>query len=164
MIQRDLQNLDSTGIHQLSISISSPVSLHDRLDKLEAVEKVRERIREGSLGFDEIRIAISEWLRQLVRGTRLPSESAVSALAVAVEKIPGPDAEQFLKELAGLRILEMPIASRIAAVSLQQWKELFDGTTFASRVVARFPMPQGPIEEIPLRISIEHTDDEMRVA
>lgn len=159
MIHNDLTKLDSQEIHELSISISSPETLHDRLERTEAVKNVRDRINQCSLVFEEIHETVSEWLSNMKRGVRFSHESALSALAVVLETQPGRDAEKFLEDLSGLKIMEIPMASRVAQVSLQRRQNLINDVTYASKKFDAVTVADDPREVKPLWILSETTID-----
>jgi hypothetical protein len=164
MMRKELAALDSDEVKELSMTISLPASLHDHLETLPVVRNIKEKINEGSLVFEQIQSTVSEWMGDFRPGTRFAHEPALSALAVALERRPGPDTEQFLEQLASLRIMEIPIAPRIASECLRNRKSLFSSMTSASR---RFSskVVKIPCREVTLpRISTTTENQTMRVA
>jgi hypothetical protein len=73
-----------------------------------------------------------------------PHEPAFCALAVALETLSIPAAEDFLSELAALRIAEMPISSRVAALNLRHRREILISNTIKVFKVKSLPLPDGP--------------------
>jgi hypothetical protein len=73
-------------------------------------------------------------------------------------------AEKFLSELSELKIAEMPISSRVAALCLQRRRELLIPKTQSKFQLKSLPLPKAPCEVKPHRITTESKMDEFKVA
>jgi len=90
---------------------------------------------------------VRERLIDLKPKTYFPHESAFCGLAVALETLPMPVAEDFLSELAALKIAEMPISSRVAALCLERRGELLISNTLSEFKVRPVPIFDQPSHE-----------------
>jgi hypothetical protein len=148
-----LTALDSEDIAQLVFTIATPKAVCSILRTHSVVTAVRRQLFENA---DNARRDIEEFVRErlvdLKPKTYFPHEPAFCALAVALETLPMPAAEGFLSELAALKIAEMPISSRVAALGLQRRRELLTSNTQAVFKVARLPLPNGPALLRPHRV------------
>jgi hypothetical protein len=151
-----LTALDSEDIAQLVFTIATPKAACSILRTHRDVEKVRRQLFENA---DNAQRDIEEFVRErlidLKPKTYFPHDPAFCALAVALETLPMPAAENFLSELAALRIAEMPISSRVAALCLQRRRELLISNRPAEFKVKPMPMPD---VSSPMRLSRVQTE------
>lgn len=135
-----LTALDSEEIVQVVFTVATPKALCAILRTHRDVKAVRQYLWESTDARREIEEFIRERLVALRPKTYFPHEPAFCALAVALESLPNPAAEDFLSELSALQIAEMPISSRVASQCLQRHHELFASNTLAVFEVAS-PIP-----------------------
>lgn len=94
--------------------LGTPTGLYRFLHRRQEVSAVREALRQGALTEGTIRRFAVSLLDDLHPGTRFSHELAISALAVALESRPTDFAEEFLRDLARLKIAEMSLSIRVA--------------------------------------------------
>jgi len=135
--------LDSDDIAQVVLTVASPNALCGILRTHKDVEAVRRHLLDNA---DDARGAIEEYVRERLIDLKpkiyFPHEPAFCALAVALESLPMPAAENFLSELAALKISEMPISSRVAALCLERRRKLLISNTLAEFKVRPTPMAE----------------------
>lgn len=137
--------LDSEEIAQVVFTVATPKAVCSILRTLIDIEAVRRQLFENADNAQrDIEGFVRERLVDLKPKTYFPHEPAFCALAVALETMPMPIAENFLSELAALKIAEMPISSRVAALCLQRRRERLISNTQGVFKVARLPLPNGP--------------------
>jgi hypothetical protein len=144
--------LDSEKIAQVVFTVATPKALCSILRTHRDVEAARRQLFENA---DDARRGIEEFVRErlvdLKPKTYFPYEPAFCALAVALETLPMPAAEDFLSELAALRIAEMPISPRVAALCLKRRRELLASNTLAVFEVSSPLLSSGPTQMQPTR-------------
>ena len=99
--------------------ISTPEALRRFLLRSEMVNDIRESLRRGSITEDSIREFVSSLMKGFHVGSRFEHEMALAALAVALERRPTDFAEEFLLDLAKLKLAEMPLCVRVARECLK---------------------------------------------
>lgn len=133
--------LDSDDIAQVVLTVATPNALCGILRSHRDVEAVRRYLFDNA---NEARRAIEEYVRErlidLKPKTYFPHESGFCALAVALETLPMPAAEDFLSELAALKIAEMPMSSRVAALCLERRRQLLISNTLSEFKDRPMPM------------------------
>ena len=135
-----LTGLDSDEIAQTVFTLATPNAIYAILRARSDIAAIRRHLFDNA---GEARRAIEEYVRErlidLKPKTYFPHEPAFCALAVVLETLPMPAAEDFLSELSVLKIAEMPISPRVAALCLQRRREIL-----ISNTVAEFKV--GPIQ------------------
>jgi len=156
-----LTALDSEDIAQLVFTIATPMAVCSILRTHSDIAAVRRQLFENA---DDARQEIEEFVRErlvdLKPKTYFPHEPAFCALAVALETLPMPAAEKFLSELAALKIAEMPLSSRVAALCLRRRQELLISNTQAVFKVAQLPLPNGPALLRPPRVQSQSIESD----
>ena len=104
--------------------VSSPRAVHCALQRSDEVGKLRRALKSGEVTEEAIRVCIAELLSELETGRRLPHELAIAAITVALECRPSPFAEEFILDLARLKLAELPIAIRVARRASEEWLQL----------------------------------------
>ncbi len=140
----NLTKLDSDDIAQVFFAIATPKALRSVLRSHKAIAAFRKELAESMDARREIEEFVRERLFYLKPKTYFSHEPAFCALAVALETLPMPASEDFLSELAALKIAEMPLSSRVAALCLQRHRELFPSTTEKLFKVGLLPIPKAP--------------------
>jgi hypothetical protein len=147
----DLTVLDSEDISQVVLSIATPKALCSILRTHRHVAAARRHLENAYEARRDIEEFVRERLLDLKSKTYFPHEPAFCALAVALETLPMPSAEDFLSELAALRIAEMPISPRVAALCLKRRRELLASNTLAVFEVSSPLLSSGPTQMQPTR-------------
>jgi hypothetical protein len=99
--------------------VSTPEALRRFLLRSHAIHGIRESLRQGLITDETIREFISSLMKEFSVGRRFAHEMALAALAVALERRPTNYAEEFLSDLAKLRLAEMPLCIRVARECLK---------------------------------------------
>jgi hypothetical protein len=84
------------------------------------VAQVAEAVRNGMVAEEEIRDFVTQLLGDLATGVHFRHDLTLAALAVALEECQTPFVEELLRELADLRLSEMPLSPRVAQEVLEQ--------------------------------------------
>jgi hypothetical protein len=157
--------LDSEEIAQVVFTVATPKAVCSILRTHSQVEAARRHLFEN---VDEARRDIGEFVRErlvdLEPKTYFSHEPAFCALAVALETLPIPAAEDFLSELAALRIAEMPISSRVASQCLQRRRELLASNTLTVFEIASPLLSSGPTQMEPTRFQRNSSYELMKAA
>jgi hypothetical protein len=143
--------LDSEEIAQVVFTVASPKAVCSILRAHSHVKAARRHLENAYEARRDIEEFVRERLVDLKSKTYFPHEPALCALAVALETLPMPAAEDFLSELAALRIAEMPLSPRIAALCLKRRRELFASNTLAVFEVASPLLSSGPTQMQPIK-------------
>jgi hypothetical protein len=99
--------------------LSTPGALRRFLSRTREVRDIRESLRQGAITEETIREFVSSLLVGFHAGQRFEHELALGALAVVLERRPTNFAEEFLLDLATLKLTEMPLCIRVARECLQ---------------------------------------------
>lgn len=94
--------------------IAAPATLCRVLSRTEVVRAIRRALQQGAITEDAIRGFVSGLLADFRVGQRFDHELALAALAVTQERRPTDFAEEFLHDLARLRLAEMSLCVRVA--------------------------------------------------
>ncbi len=113
------ERLTSDEFALSTASISTPEALRRLLLRSQIVHDIRESLRQGSITEDSIREFVSSLMKGFHVGARFEHEMALAALAVALERRPTDFAEEFLLDLAKLKLAEMPLCIRVARECLK---------------------------------------------
>ena len=154
--------LDSEEIAQVVFTVATSKALCSILRTHRDVKAVRQYLWESTDARREIEEFIRERLVALRPKTYFPHEPAFCALAVATLRMPA--AEDFLSELAALRIAEMPISSRVAALCLKRRRELLASNTRAVFEVASPLLSSGPTQMEPTKFQQNSSYELMKAA
>jgi hypothetical protein len=140
-----LKTLDSEEIALIVHTISTPVALYNILHSRKDITAVRQCLLDST----DARQAIEEFVRERLFDLKpkiyFLHEPAFCGLAVALESLPLPAAEEFLAELAALKIAEMPISPHVAALCLERRRKILTSDTLTVfKVAAPLPLPEAP--------------------
>jgi len=149
--------LDSDDIAQVVLTVATPNALRSILRTHKDVEAVRRHLLESMNARLEIEEFVRERLIDLKPTIYFPHEPAFCALAVALETLSMPAAEDLLSELAALRIAEMPISPRVAALCLRRRREILISDTRKVFEVNPLPLPDGPSLMRPNKVPTKST-------
>ena len=117
--------------------ILPPAPLRLLLEKSRVVRNIERALRHRELTEAEIRDFAASLSREFKPGEALPGDLALAALAVALERLPADYAEEFIRDLARLRMAEMPTSTRVARECLRQRREFPKNEVR----VSRYPSP-----------------------
>jgi hypothetical protein len=99
--------------------LSTPVALRRLLLRSKEVREIRNALRQGAISEETIRQFVSSLLAGFRVGQRFEHEMALAALAVVLERRATDLAEEFLLDLAKLKLAEMPLCIRVARECLK---------------------------------------------
>ena len=99
---------------------SSPRIFRDLLHARPQVQLVKGELANGQLSEQTVRQFINDLMQLFVRGKRFEYETALAATAVVFEDYFSPYAEEFLTELAALRLSEIALATQVARLCLYE--------------------------------------------
>ena len=116
-------------------TVLTPQTLRRFLLRSEEVRGIREALRQGAITEETLRGFIASLLADFRVGRRFEHELALAALAVVVERRPTDFAEEFLLDLAKLKLAEMPLCIRVARGCLKHRVTVAENTrkTFQPR-------------------------------
>lgn len=109
-----LNALKSDDLAIDAVAFSTPVSLRRFLSQREEIAAARTALHQGAITEESIRRFVSELMEGFHRGEHFPHEEALAALCLVLEKRPTDFAEEYLRDLARLRLAEMGLAIRVA--------------------------------------------------
>lgn len=104
--------------------VSSPAALRAALRACAEVQSLKRAMREGRVLPVAVDAFVSVLLEGFERGKVFGFDVALAALAAGVEALWLPWADRFLTELSNLRVAEIPLAGRVAALSLRARKRV----------------------------------------
>ena len=136
--------LDSDDIAHVVLTVATPNAIYGILRNRKDVVVVRKYLLNSMDAHREIEEFVRERLVDLKPKVYFPHEAAFCALAVALEPLSMPAAQSFLSQLAALRIAEMPISSRVAAICLLHRRDLIISNTMRVFKIGSLPLPDGP--------------------
>jgi hypothetical protein len=120
--------------------LSTPGTLRRFLLRSREVREIREALLQGAIDDETIRKFVSGLLAGFRVGARFEHEIALAALAVVLERRATDFADEFLLDLAKLKLAEMPLCIRVARECLkekvtrsQNKTRVFPSWTLASR-------------------------------
>lgn len=118
---RDLfRRLTSDEFAMSAAGFSTPETLRHFLTQSPEVQDVRQSLLQEAVTEDTIREWVSSWMNDFRPGQHFPHETAIAAVAVALEKRSTDFAEEFLLDLARLKLAEMPLCIRVARQCLKR--------------------------------------------
>jgi hypothetical protein len=120
MCHKLLNQLTSDLFNLSAGFLSTPTATHRYLARCAEVRELREGLRQGAITEETIREFVSSLMSSFHVGQRFEHEMALAALAVALERRPTDFAEEFLLDLAKLKLAEMSLCIRVARECLKQ--------------------------------------------
>jgi hypothetical protein len=96
-----------------------PAAMRIGLQREPTVRQITMAIRRGEISEAMIRRFVNSLASEFQEGRSLPGDLAFAALAVALEQILADYAEEFLCDLARLRLAEMTVSIRVARECLR---------------------------------------------
>jgi hypothetical protein len=147
MCRRLLEELISDSFVLSLGFLSTAAALRRQLLRTKEVREIREAFRQGAITEEAIREFVSRLLAGFRVGSRFENEMALSALAVVLERRATDFAEEFLLDLAKLKLAEMPLCIRVARECLK------DRVTITQNRARVFPP-----WTLPSKISFQQSD------
>ena len=114
--------LDHLKSEEFALSVgfpATPIALCQVLRRTEAVHNLRRCLEQGAVSEETIRAFVSALLAGFRVGQRFEHETVLAALAVVLERRPTDFAEEFLLDLAKLKLAEMSRCIRVARECLK---------------------------------------------
>lgn len=93
---------------------STPNGLYRALAKNEHVAQLQNAIESSEIAPNHIRTFVAELSSSFHRGQRFPHEAALAGICVAIEHLSNDFTEEFLFDLARVKVMEMPFAPKVA--------------------------------------------------
>jgi hypothetical protein len=158
MCQKLLDELKSESFVLSAGFLSTPRAVRRFLSQAKEIRELREALRKGSIAEETIREFVSSLMAGFRVGQRFEHELALAGLAVVLERRPTEFAEEFLHDLATLRLAEMPLSIRVARECLTQRTTMTrnKGRDFRPPAWARFVFQpikvgwRGPRTKVPI--------------
>jgi hypothetical protein len=94
--------------------LSTAPALRRFLARSGEIRDIREGLRQGAISDDTLRRFVSSLLQDFQRDERFRHELAVAAVAVAIERRDTDFAEEFLHDLAHLKVAEISLCAQVA--------------------------------------------------
>lgn len=163
-----LNDLRGEEIQAGGFMISTPKALRTFLQQRPELIDLRRAINSGEVTPDDITAFVEELLLTFCRGEHFADEITLAAVAVAIRNDPRPFAEEYLEDLAKLKITELPLAPRVARICLDRRHEtvirLTDRSMFFSGQISNKNFPFR--ETTPVRTDAGKNDDhlDLRIA
>jgi hypothetical protein len=104
--------------------IATPPALRRALQRSGEVRAVRDGLNSGEITENTIRDFANNLLSNLRRGEPFEFEPTIAALAVVLEQRASPFADEFLTDLANLKLAEMKMSIRVARECRAAQREL----------------------------------------
>jgi hypothetical protein len=98
--------------------------LRTALSRSGEIADIRFALARETLSEDQVRVFVEGLLRGLKVGHRLEHDTALCAIAVALETVPGRFADEFLDGLAAVRATELGRPARVARESIKERRGL----------------------------------------
>jgi hypothetical protein len=144
-----LNNLRNLSLDATLSTISTAEGLRSFLSSRPEVIDLRHALDAQAIDSDDVHSFVSELLGHFRRGTRFGEEPVLAAVAVAVETLPAPFAQEFLEDLARVRVAELPLAPRVARLSLRERDKRVSQLTVRDLTIANLvPENWGPPREL----------------
>lgn len=150
-----LNNLRNLSLQATVSSISTAEGLRAFLSCRPEVIELRRAFEAEAIDSDDFHSFVNELLGHFRRGARFHAEGVIAALAVAIETLPARFAQEFLQDLARVKIAELPLAPRVARLSLRERDKRVSQLTVRDLTIANLvPEIWGPPRELhPERVS-----------
>jgi len=109
--------------------ISNPAAVRRLLLKSNEIADVRRALNQGEISEGSVRTFVNDLVKDFRSGEHFPHDSALSAIAVSLEYRATPFADEFINDLASLRIAELGHSVHIARECKKNRKHLSRTTT-----------------------------------
>lgn len=120
-----LDQLASDDLFVSCAPIATADALYAILARRDEVGRLRKEISDGTITGDLLKQYVGDLLGAFRRGTRLPGELSLCAVAAALAAVPTDFAHAFLNELSAVRVAELPMAGRIAELAARDQRFIF---------------------------------------
>jgi hypothetical protein len=149
-----------TLVDDLPLScISTAEGLRSYLSRHVEVARLREALKAGAVTFADLEAFMLALIAQFVPGTRNANDVVIAAVVVGIEPLPAAALQDFLEDLARVRIAEMPMAPRVARLSLRERAQGFAQLTTREFTISDLVPQACPIgEELPVKTEVGLND------
>jgi hypothetical protein len=96
-----------------------PEAMRIALQRTEEYQQFQAALRTDELTDADLQAFVESLMETFRRGQKFPYEVTLSFLAVGLEGLMSPFAQQFLSDLARVRLSELPLSPRVARTCLQ---------------------------------------------
>jgi hypothetical protein len=147
--------------------ISTAEGVRSHLAGRREVLALRQALDAGAIAFEDVQAFARGLVGQFVRGTHSPADAVLAAVVVAIEPLPSGPIEEFLKNLAGVKVAEMPMSPRVARLALRERTVQLTLVTFRELIIAGLIRQDGePREDRPVRIDsgVDYQNLDLRAA
>lgn len=135
--------------------ISTAEGFRNHLSRRQEVLALRRALEAGAISFDDVQVFIQGLLAGFVRGGRSHAEVVIAAVVVAIEPLTLPGIDEFLVDLARVKVAEMPMSPRVARLSRRERSARLAQLTQRELVIANLPQPTWPPrEDRPSRVDV----------
>lgn len=101
-------------------------SLYSKLSRDRLVIELRGSLKSGIITWDELRKFVDKIAEKIQPGYRLDNETALCAIAVAIEELPSQFTCEFLDVFSKSRAVEISKASHMARKCIEYFKEIHE--------------------------------------
>ena len=115
-----LNNLCSDDLFISTAAIATADALFAVLETQRDVLRLRISIGDSVVTSPDISSFVEGLLKSFKRGVHFPHDLTLAALAASLSTVPTDFAHEYLEKLSNVRIQEMPMAPRIAAIALHK--------------------------------------------
>jgi hypothetical protein len=115
-----LDNLRSKELQASACGFSTAPALRLFFAQRPEIYQVQEGLRQGTITEGAIRDFVADLIKGIRPGVYFSDDLTLAALAVACENVQTPFVDTLLRELAELRLAEMPLGPRMARDVLAQ--------------------------------------------
>jgi hypothetical protein len=115
-----LERLLSEDLQANACAFSTAPALRLFFGQRPEVREVQEGLQRGTITESAVREFVATLVKGVRPGTLFANDLTLSALAIAFSDLQAPFADAFLRELAELKVAEMPLGPRIAREVLAQ--------------------------------------------
>lgn len=137
-------------------AISTPEAFRARLSERPEVISLRRALQAEAVTLDQVWEFVRGLLGNFRRGVQLPEDIVIAAVSVAVETYPVRAVQEFMEDLARVRVSEMPLAPRVARLGLaERNKRVTPFTLRVLRIAEPLPQPFDRFDPIPIDAGID---------
>ena len=115
-----LDRLLSPTFRSRFFGVATAEAWHSVLGLADEVHTLSSAVRDGAVTEDQLRRWVESLLAEFRRGERFVHEAALAAIAVCMEDRQTAFADEYLRSLSELQLQEIPIAPRVARLSLKR--------------------------------------------
>jgi hypothetical protein len=134
--------------------ISTAEGVRTYLSTRSEVLALRVSLESGGTTFGDVKAFVRGLISSFVPGTLSPADAVLAAVVAAIEPLPQVAIEEFLDDLARVKVAEIPMSPRVARLSVRERRKRLAQVTFRDfRITSPVHQADGPREHHPPRIS-----------